>query len=221
MPVFVDEHVSGLDVAVRETAPVRCVQRGGDLAEDRERSLGVDLVAVEQGAQVAPLDEAHRQVELPVHLAGLVDGHDVRVIKRGGELRLSQEAGPEAVLLRVLGRDQLQRDRSREREVGSAIDDAHPPASDHRLDAVARERLAQRDRSHRGTAVSDQLKRVRDSAGACPLGRARRTSTVGAGGHAASAARIRPSLVCCQLSDRPTTGRPAPSARVMAPSRPA
>ena len=42
--------------------------------------------------EVAALHVAHRDVEQVVDLAGLVDRDDVRVVDRGGQLRLAQEA---------------------------------------------------------------------------------------------------------------------------------
>ncbi len=44
----------------------------------RRASLGG---AVPHGPQVAPLDELHRDVELFVHLAGVEDLHEVRVVE--------------------------------------------------------------------------------------------------------------------------------------------
>ena len=68
------------------------------------------------------------------------------MVERRGEPRLAQEALAEALVLGELGRDQLERDRPLEREVGRAVDDAHAAAADHLLDAVARERRAGRER---------------------------------------------------------------------------
>jgi hypothetical protein len=71
--------------------------------------------------------------------ARLVDRDDARVLERGGEPRLVEEAHPEALVLGQFGRDQLQRDRPPERQVGRSVDDAHPSAADHRLDLIAGE----------------------------------------------------------------------------------
>ncbi len=68
------------------------------------------------------LDEAHGQVELAVVLAGLVDRDHVRVVERGGETRLAQEARPEALVLGELRGDQLQRHRPLQRQVGGPVD---------------------------------------------------------------------------------------------------
>ena len=71
-----------------EPAAVGLIERGGDLAHYPQRLIGRELaLGLEHGAQVAPLHVAHREVELPVVLARLVDGHDVRVVERCGEPR--------------------------------------------------------------------------------------------------------------------------------------
>ena len=101
MVVVVEQDVGRLDVAVHEAAPVRRVERAGDLAEQRQRARRAnEAVALEQRLQIAALDVAHRQEELPVLLAGLVDRDDVRVVERGGEPRLVEEAAAEALVAR-------------------------------------------------------------------------------------------------------------------------
>ena len=141
--VLVDEHVGGLDVAMHEPAPVRGVERARDLGEDVERALGRQpALPAQQRSHVAAVDEAHREVQLPVVLAGLIDRDDVRMVQGGGKARLLEEAAPEQLVPGQLGRDQLQRHRALEREVGRPVDNAHAAATDHRLDLVAGEARA-------------------------------------------------------------------------------
>ena len=66
----------------------------------------------------------------PVVLAGLVHRDDVGVLDRGGQPRLALEALAEHRVLRALGRDQLDRHRALERQLGGAVDDAHATAPD-------------------------------------------------------------------------------------------
>jgi len=81
-----DEHVAGLDVAVHEPVPVRLVEAGRDLLDQRERALGLEpRAALEHLAQVGPLDVAHRDEQVTVGLAGLVHGHHMRVLDPGGD----------------------------------------------------------------------------------------------------------------------------------------
>ena len=86
-----------------------------------------------------PFDEAVREEELAVGLARGVHGEDPRMVDGGREPRLAQEALAERLVARELGRDELQRDRPVERELGGAVDDAHAAATDDAVDAVAGE----------------------------------------------------------------------------------
>ena len=154
--VLVEQHVGGLHVTVHERPPVSGVEGAGHLGQDAKRPLRAQLaLAVEHAPQVVALDEAHRQVELPVVLPGLVDRDHVRMVERCGEPRLAQEAGAEALVLGQLRRDQLERDGTLERQVGRPVDDAHAAAADQRLHPVAGEGRARSERCLHG------LRRVR------------------------------------------------------------
>jgi hypothetical protein len=74
-PLGADEDVAGLDVAVDEAAGVGLVERSGDLVDDSRRSRLVEPATLDpqQRAQVGAVDEAHRQKQRAVLLAGLVD----------------------------------------------------------------------------------------------------------------------------------------------------
>src|SRR5215208_25208 len=110
-------------------------------ARRRQLALGV-----EQRPQVAALHEAHGEVELSVVLPRLVDGDHVRMVERRGEARLAEETGAEALVLRQLRRDQLERHGALERQVCRPVDDAHAAATDQRLDPVAGESRARSER---------------------------------------------------------------------------
>src|SRR5215216_6541575 len=76
-----------------EPARMRRIEGGGDLPGDPQRASGREASLVgEQRLQVAALDARHRDVEQVVRLARVVDGDDARVVERGGELRLPEEA---------------------------------------------------------------------------------------------------------------------------------
>ena len=134
-----DEDVGGLDVAMHQAALVRGVERGGHRRDDAQHALEGQLAAVDDLAQVGPGDEAHREVQDAAILAAAVDGDDVRVLERCREPSLRLEPPHRVRVLRVLGRDDLQRDGPVEVLVGRAVDDAHPAAIDHAVDAIARE----------------------------------------------------------------------------------
>ncbi len=75
-----------LDVAVDDAGVVGGVERFGDLAEQVDCALGLQRpLMVDQFAQVAALDQAHRDDQLTIVLAGVVDRHHGGVLESGGE----------------------------------------------------------------------------------------------------------------------------------------
>ncbi len=154
----VDENVRGLDVTVDETAGVRRVERVRDLAHEPESALGRKRPRQEERSEIGAVDEAGREVDLAVDLAGGVDGDDARVVDRGREPRLAQEALPERRVAGELRRNQLQCDGPVESELGRSVHHAHPAAAEHALDPVAGEL-----RSYFGRHVSPRLSGVRST----------------------------------------------------------
>src|SRR6185312_11878407 len=90
-----------------------------------------------QRAEVGPLDVAHRDVELAVRLAGLVDRDHVGVLDRRRHARLALEALPEPRVAGQLGGDHLHRDGPTQAHLLGAVDDAHAAAAELGLDAAA------------------------------------------------------------------------------------
>jgi hypothetical protein len=135
-----EEDVRRLDVAVHEPALVRGVERARDLADEHQRSLRCESAfRPQQRLQVGARHVAHGDVEQPVDLAGLVYRDDVRVIERSRKPGLAQEACAKAPVLGEFGRQELESNVPFEPGVVSEVDDAHSPAPQHALDAVARE----------------------------------------------------------------------------------
>ena len=95
-----DQDIGRLDVAMDEPTLVRCVECVADLVDELECTLRVEgTLAGDQLSEVVALDVPHREVQLPVGVAGGVDRDDVRVIERGGNLRLAEEPVAEAIAL--------------------------------------------------------------------------------------------------------------------------
>ena len=95
----IDEHVGRLHVAMHETARMCGIQGTRDLRDDADRVRRIEVGVLQTSLQIAPFHVPHRDEEEVVSRPGLVDGDDVRVVNRGGELRLAQKADSERLVL--------------------------------------------------------------------------------------------------------------------------
>jgi hypothetical protein len=139
-----DHDVRGLDVAVDEPSVVCGVQRVGDVADDLDGALDGERPEIgQQLVEVAAVDPQHRQVEVAVVLAGLVDRHDARMVDPRDELSLTQQALAVLLVQCAHRRDHLERGRLARLGVRGAVDHAHSAGARNTLDAVPAE-----DRSH-------------------------------------------------------------------------
>ena len=152
-----DEHVRRLDVAVHETLLVCSVEGLCDLREKLDSPLWLQrAVFCNELGEVVTLDVAHGEKEQAVLISRLVDGDDVRMVERGRDLRLAEEALAEALVLGELGRDDLERDLAPETLLLGTVDGAHPPSADERFDLIAGDRRSgrqhgARDETHRAS----------------------------------------------------------------------
>ena len=134
-----DEDVARLHIAVHQPALVGGIERGGHLVEQSQRPSGPQASLLGQHAlEIAALHVAHGDVEHPVDLTRLEDRDHVGVIERGGQLRLPEEALPEALVPGQIGGQQLQRHPALQAQILGQIDVAHPTPPEQRLDPVAR-----------------------------------------------------------------------------------
>ncbi len=132
-----DEHVGGLDVAMDEPGAVGDVQRARHLLEDHDRGVrGEAALATDHPLQVAARDIAHRHVQDPLHLAGVVDGDDVGVVEAGGQDRLVEEVLAEGGVGALLGGQELERHVTLQTQLDRPVDGAHAAAADDGLDAI-------------------------------------------------------------------------------------
>ena len=123
---------------------MRVVQSAGDTGHDGHqfsRRDPVRMVVSEQSRAVDPVDELHRDPQLALEVAAIIDVHDVRVPKAGSHLRFEKE--PLAVLL--IGGDtrpeDLERVLARQPRMVREVDLAHRARADDPGDGVAGERL--------------------------------------------------------------------------------
>ena len=140
--VAFEQDVVGLDVAVDDAGGVGGVEGLADLGQQVDRLLGRQRPGRDPLLQVAAVDQAHRDDQLVVLLARVVDRDDVGVIEAGGEARLAQEPLAEALVAAEVAGDHLQRHLAIEGEMGRPVDDAHPAARDQRVEPVPAESRA-------------------------------------------------------------------------------
>src|SRR5262245_46134818 len=125
---------------MNETTRMGVVQRVRDLTADRKRARRLECAfGTQELAEIGSDDKAHREVEAPGDLAGVVHRHNVRMLERHSKLRLPREALAEAFVDSELGRHELERDRSLQPQVVGAEDDAHTAMPDLLLDPIAEE----------------------------------------------------------------------------------
>ncbi len=155
MAVGRDEDVRGLDVAVHVARAVDRVQRVAQAGDQVGGGLRRERALAPARPQVGADHEAHREIGDAVGLARGVDGDHVRVLDRRRGARLLHEALADRGILEQLRCDQLEGDDAIERDFTGAVDHAHSPAADHRLDAVSRDHRPGREQGH--TAVYIRL----------------------------------------------------------------
>ena len=135
-----DQRVAGLDVAMGQAPRMRGVECVAELCDQLDRAQWLHrTLAMQQRTEVRALDVAHRDVQLAVALARLIDRHDARVINRRGQPRLRQEPRAKARILGHVRRQQLQRHLAPQAQVLGAIHHAHAAATEERLDPVTPE----------------------------------------------------------------------------------
>ncbi len=102
-----EEHVSGLEVAVRDALPVRVRERAKHLPKDCPGLFGIERALVDFLVETAPLEHLHHDERAFVGHSEVGHRDDVRMRERRERLGLSLEAHPELVALSVLGEENL------------------------------------------------------------------------------------------------------------------
>ena len=132
------QHVRRLHVPVHEVTLMRSVERARGLTEKPKRPLRFErTLRLDKRTEVGAFDETHRDVQLTSRLARVIDRDDVRVIDRRRHPRLVQKPLSKPLVLCQIRRNQLQRNRTIQRNVVGPIHDTHPATADQRLDPVA------------------------------------------------------------------------------------
>ena len=133
-----DQDVCGLDIPVDKAAAVCSIKRGRELLEQINGPCRFDRSVLEQYlAEVGASHVVHYEEQHPLVLARVMDPHDVGVIHRGRGPHLASEALAELLIVPQPGVQHLQRVDAVERDVGNAIHQPHPAATDELIDPIA------------------------------------------------------------------------------------
>ena len=134
-----EHHVAGLQVAMHDPAPVRLVQRVGDLPADTKRLFEGELAPGQTVGECLAFQELHDEVLGLALTSHVVERADVRVRQLRDRLRLTLQT------LARLGRrgqprgQDLDRDLAAEPRVFGAVDLAHSARAERREDLVRAE----------------------------------------------------------------------------------
>ena len=82
----IQQDILRLDVAVDDALVVGILEGVANLRHDRQRLARRHPPAVHQPAQTHPVHEFHQEVEKAVRPAGIIDGHNARMIQPGQRL---------------------------------------------------------------------------------------------------------------------------------------
>src|SRR5215470_16038798 len=92
MPALRHEDVRGFDVAVDDVFRVSSVQRVRNLDPERENQVDLYRTPRDKVLQRAPIQKLHGDECLPILLANVVDGADVRMVQSRRRFRFTPEA---------------------------------------------------------------------------------------------------------------------------------
>ena len=128
--VRIDEDIGRLQIAVQDALFVRVLHGAADGGEIAGRVARPQRTAREQSGQRLPLNQSHTEICLSLMLAGVVDGHDVRVYQMSGGLRFAAEARQIFRGGQFAIEDHFESDRAIETALPRLIHDAHAAAAD-------------------------------------------------------------------------------------------
>jgi hypothetical protein len=136
------DHVVGLEVAMHDAGSVRGMEPAPRRDEAREDVGGRARRSAEPLPEVGPVDELHRDIEVALGLAEVVDGRDVGVPESRHRLCLAAKSLMAMHVAVRIATEQLDRDLAIELGVPRGMHDTHAALADALEQHVAPERGA-------------------------------------------------------------------------------
>ena len=137
-PVFGEQHVLGLHVAVHDSCAVCGRESGEHGVHDRDRlRYREPLLFAQQLAEGDPRQVLHHQIRQLAVLTLVEDVDDVGVRESRGGARLLDESALEGRIVAQVRVHHLERDAALEAQIGGDIDRRHPTSRDSCTNSVA------------------------------------------------------------------------------------
>ena len=148
------EHVGRLEIAVHDARLVRGVECIGDLNRQREQLVDRQAMGVQVVAQGSAVEPFHRDERPAVVFTNLVDGADVGMIQRRRGSCFAPETLDRTRIVSEVGRKELERNLSTERQVLCEEHDTHSAAAQQGMYAIAADRFTRGHRAVRPVAAT-------------------------------------------------------------------
>jgi hypothetical protein len=136
----VEQDVRRFEIAVDDAAPVRIIQRGGDLPGQLDHAVRRKPPAAQQVIEAAAFHQAHDQVAVRIDAPKIVHGDDVRMLQPGGQLRFVLKTGHEFGFFGQVGRENFHGDFAPDVHLVGAVNGRHTTLADQFEQLVSVER---------------------------------------------------------------------------------
>jgi hypothetical protein len=153
----VDHQVGRLEVTVNNLPIVRRCETVADLYRNTECFvLRESADASEEGREIFPFDEFHRDEVTAVDLSDIEDSTDIGMSNLPGQAHFVQEQFQTAMMARFLSAQKFERDRHMEFQVVRVVNDPHAAAAEVTNDTVSLRQKGARRQSDWSGAATDQ-----------------------------------------------------------------
>ncbi len=168
VPARADKNICRLDVAVNNSAGMRCIQRVGNLDAEIEQLIELQRTALDAVLEGLALQQLHGDKVLAIGDVNFMDGADVWIIQRRGGPRLALEAFDS---LRIAGKfrwEEFQCDKAPQLEVFGLVNHAHAAAAQLFHDSVMGDGASNHAGSPESSATMLGVDQAPSQSASCP-----------------------------------------------------